>query len=105
MNLAAVARTRIPLNTVRLGPRIRQPAPLTGAKLAMKIRILTICLCALCLLGCPDKKQPAHDGHEHDAKTQSVNDGHDHSAGDGHDHSGERDPSKTGHKQGDGHDH
>ncbi|HBP22939.1 MAG TPA: hypothetical protein DEA08_34830 [Planctomycetes bacterium] len=62
----------------------------------MKIRILAIVLGALCLLGCPDKKHSANDGHDHGAEA--------HSSDDGHDHGTEKKKSEE-HKSGDGHDH
>ena len=72
----------------------------TGMELVMtRIRILAASICALCLLGCPDKKHSAHDGHDHGAETHSTDDGHDHSAE-------KKSEEKSGeHKSGDGHNH
>lgn len=48
----------------------------------MKIRILAVVFGALCLLGCPDQKHSADDGHDHGADKKSE----EHKPGDGHNH-------------------
>jgi hypothetical protein len=64
-----------------------------------KIRFVAASLCALCLLGCPDKRHSANDGHDHGAKTHSDHDGHDHGAEEKSEEKSEE------HKSGDGHNH